>query len=268
MSKAKRMKKEQQKPWVYTLGIVVAALGILVSVLFLADGGSKPPVSTPSQTEVSSASVPETSSAAENSSAVSGAVSTVSSETGSSTTPETSSETSSSVSSEDTLSVGSDEPYSGETSETVDVNVSFPCVLAEGQLTANSLFQSTVMNPDAGNAMGSDVASFEVKNTSGQYLEYAEIAAVLPNGTVLEFVIRDLPADKTVWVFEKNNTEIKKNTVCSSVTCTVSFTADAPLMADKLAAEANGTAVTIRNLSGETLSDLSLGFHCLFDGDL
>ncbi len=263
MSKARRMRKKQPKTWVYALGVAAAALLILAAVLFLADGGNEPPVSTPSASDESSSVSEISSEAAESGSSVPDVTSAASSVPENSSVSETtSSESSSSV------PVSSQEPYSGVTSETVDVNVSFPCVLAEGQLTVNSLFQSTVMNPDAGGAMGSDVASLEVKNTSGQYMEYAEIEAVLPDGTVLEFEIRDLPADKSVWVFERNNTEIKKNTVCSSVTCTVSFTADAPLMADKLAAEASGTAVTIRNLTGETLSDLSLGFHCLFEEDL
>lgn len=252
MSKARRMKKEPVKPWVYAVGVMAVAVIILAAVLFFTGDGNEPPVGTSSQNTSSNVS-----SAAENSS------------TGSETTSSVSSSPESSSSSEvSSASVSSQEPYSGVTSETVDVNVSFPCVLAEGQLTVNSLFESTVMNPDAGGAMGTDVASLEVKNTSGQHLEYAEIEAVLPDGTVLEFEIRDLPADQSVWVFEKNNTTIKKNTVCTSVTCAVSFTAEAPLMADKLAAEASGTSVTIRNLSGETLSDLSLGFHCLFEEDL
>ena len=145
--------------------------------------------------------------------------------------------------------------------------VSLPFEVTGVQLTVRSLFQSTVLNPDANGAAGEDVASLEVENTSGRYMKSARLTVELQDGTTLEFLVKDLPAGKAALVFEVNNTRLAKDAVCADISAAADYGPDDPMPADMLAVEANGTTVTIRNLTDETLQGLTLVFKCLLDGD-
>ncbi|MBR4888076.1 MAG: hypothetical protein IKU17_02920 [Clostridia bacterium] len=253
MAKARRMRKEKTKPWLYAVGAVAVAVIVLAVVLF-STGESTPAVGG----ETSSETTLEENTYSTGSDGFSVITSTVS--TGSAEENETSSQVSLGT------EVSSSEEQAGSTVQTT--GVTFPGDVDEGRLKIHALFQSSILNPDAGNAMATDVASIEVGNISGQHLESAQITVVLSGGTVLEFVLYDLPAGQRAWVFDKNNTVLPKNAACSSVTCTAAYAAETPLMTDELSAEADGTAVTLTNLSDSELGDLTLVFRCLFEEDL
>ena len=145
--------------------------------------------------------------------------------------------------------------------------VTLPFEVPGVQLTVRSLFQSTVLNPDADGAPGEDVASLEVENTSGRYMKSARLTVELQDGTTLEFLVEDLPAGRVAWVFEVNNTKLAKDAVCADIFASAEYGPDDPMPADTLAVEVDGTTVTIRNLTDETLQGLTLVFKCLLDGD-
>lgn len=148
---------------------------------------------------------------------------------------------------------------------TVSHGVGLPYALDGGNLMALSLFPSSVSNPDCGEEPGEDLASLEVQNTSGRYLTRAEIELRLQSGETLRFVIEDLPAGKTVWAFDTANTPLAADAVCQAITCTADYAAEPPLAPDVLEITAEGTLVTLRNLTEEDLPGAEISFRCLFD---
>lgn len=150
----------------------------------------------------------------------------------------------------------------------VSHGVGLPYSLDSGSLSVVSLFPSTVSNPDAGDAMGNDVASLEVKNLSGRHLALAEIRILLQSGETLRFLIRDLPAGASVWAFDTENKTLAGDAVCTEITCTAEYEPQTPLSSDVLDITAEGTMVTVTNLTAEDIPDADISFRCLFDAAL
>ena len=126
--------------------------------------------------------------------------------------------------------------------------VVFPQTLEDGKLVVTSLFQYTGVNPDCGDEVGEDIAALAVTNQSDQYLSEAEITLKMDGGEQLVFQIMDVPAGQTVWVFERENTRYDAGSTCEQISCRASFEDKAPLL-EELAITAEGTAVTLTNLS-------------------
>ena len=75
----------------------------------------------------------------------------------------------------------------------------------------------------------------------------------------------DIPAGQTVWTFETGNGAYDLENACVSISCEASFEDAAPLLEDSLAAEVNGTSVTLTNISGAELTNLTVYCHCWFN---
>lgn len=159
---------------------------------------------------------------------------------------------------------GADGDASGNEKE--DPGIAFPYELADGKLTVNSLFPSSIENPDFGNAYGDDIASIEILNSSEEFLYEASVTVHLADGTDIPFTITNLPAGQTVWAFATDNTSIAAEAVCTDIDCSTQFSPEAPLMADQVSFEVQETEVTLHNLTSADLTDLSVGCHCQFDG--
>lgn len=144
--------------------------------------------------------------------------------------------------------------------------LTFPYDLDEGNLVINSLFQSSIENPDCGNVYAEDVASLEIVNQSGRFVESADITLTLGDGSQLHMKIQDIPDDQKVWVFECENVSFSSEDVCVSIDCDVHYLDEDPLMSDMVTVDAEGTTVTIVNHSEEVLGGLTVECHCLFDG--
>lgn len=144
--------------------------------------------------------------------------------------------------------------------------IQFPYELADGKLTANSLFPSSIDNPDFNGEYGDDIATLEIVNTSDEFLQEAAITVQLADGTTIPFAITNLPAGSTVWAFAANNASIQIDPACTDVACTAGFTAGMPVLADQVSFEVHETEVTLHNLTSTPLTNLSVGCHCLFDG--
>ena len=170
---------------------------------------------------------------------------------------------------EETAKVQEDVTESAEMSEeekNESQSLKFPYELEEGNLMIQSLFQSSVENPDCGNEYADDIASLEVINQSEKFLESAEITLYMSDGTELQMLLKDIPAGQKVWAFDIQNRTFADDTVCSAIDCNAVFLEEAPLLAGKVTAEANEVTVTLLNQTAETIRGLTVTCHCLFDG--
>lgn len=143
--------------------------------------------------------------------------------------------------------------------------LSFPYELEDGKLLVNSLFQSSIINPDCGGESGENIATLEVLNTSDEFLEEAKITVKMADGTEIPFVITNIPEGKKVWAFATDNSVIELNPFCEEITCESKFLDALSVMKGSLNYEVDETAVTLNNLTEESLTGITIGCHCLFD---
>lgn len=150
--------------------------------------------------------------------------------------------------------------------ETEPPSLPFPHPLEGGKLEVSSLFQFTGFNPDCGLAEGDNIASLSFTNCSGEYLRRAVFTVTLRDGTQFHFEAFDVPAGAGVMAFSTDNAAYDLSVPCDAITCEAEFEADAPLMADAVSVSVEGTAVTLTNLTGESLTNLVVNCHTLFEG--
>lgn len=150
--------------------------------------------------------------------------------------------------------------------ETEPPSLPFPHPLVGGKLEVSSLFQFTGFNPDFGLEEGDNIASLSFTNTSGEYLSSAVFTVVLRDGTQLHFEAFDVPAGASVMAFSTDNAVYDTSVPCDDITCEAKFEPEAPLMAEAVSFSVEGTAVTLTNLTGESLTNLVVHCHTLFEG--
>lgn len=138
----------------------------------------------------------------------------------------------------------------------------YPLILEDGKLEITNLFQYEGMNPDCSLATGKKVASLMLKNTSGDYLEEAKIDLTLVDGTVLHFVVMDLPAGKTAMVFETANTAAEENAGCAEAVCTASWAEGIEPLPEDIAVSVDGITVTVTNNTGHDIPELVISCRC------
>lgn len=146
-----------------------------------------------------------------------------------------------------------------------DQGLTFPYELEDGRLSIDSIFQFTGFNPDNENVEGENIAALTVVNQSEQHLASAQFTVKLADGAQLAFEVTDLPAGQKAMIFEKENQVYELDDVCEEITDTAEFEDASPVMADRLSAEVQETAVTLTNNSEEDLTDLLLHCHCVID---
>lgn len=164
---------------------------------------------------------------------------------------------------EETLSVQT-EPQSVELEATAAVEtteppiptVQFPLLVDDGRLEINSLFQFTGINPDCENQEGTDIASIVLKNLSGVYLAEAKITLTLLDGMQLNFVVTELPAGESAMAFSTENLSIPADAVCVSAVCETAFDPTAVTVSDQVTAEADGTHITLTNITDQDISQI------------
>ena len=139
--------------------------------------------------------------------------------------------------------------------------VVFPLVLENGKLEIENLIQYDGLNPDCGNQEGYDIAAVMVKNLSDTYLKSAEISMTSSNGSILTFVITDLPAGATVIAFSNENTAVETNMVFGDVICEAVFDAGANMADHLIDVSVDGTAITLQNRTNESLSNIVVYCH-------
>lgn len=145
--------------------------------------------------------------------------------------------------------------------------ISYPYELESGRLRIESLFQFTGFNPDCEGREGTDIAALQVVNTSGEHLTQADITLSMVDGSRIRFHIRDLPAGMSVMVFSDINVSIDNQDYCTAVSCTASFESTSPMMTDCVTVSTEGTSVTVTNVSGRTLTNVTVYCHCKLGTD-
>ena len=141
----------------------------------------------------------------------------------------------------------------------------FPLEL-EGGLTVSAMFPYSGMNPDAGLEFGEEIAGLQVTNTSDSHLSLAELTAVLDDGTELRFRVEDLPAGMSAMIFDPDSTVLEEGWRCGSLDGFAEFREKDPLQPGLVEVTADGIAITLKNVSGEDLTDLRVICHGLLDG--
>lgn len=145
--------------------------------------------------------------------------------------------------------------------------VEFPFSAEDGKLEIDSLFQFSGLNPDCAGAEGSDIAALQIKNVSEEHLKHAEIMMETNAGKQLRFVVEDLAPGTGAMVFDVENTQIDTNDVCVEVTCESSYEAQLPVMAEQIRVDVQETTVTLTNLTGEDLENLTVHCHCMMEDE-
>lgn len=164
---------------------------------------------------------------------------------------------------------GKDSSDSAKESEAEEIQeeqsgIEFPYETEDGKLVINSLFQSSIENPDCNNEMGEDIASMEITNQSDTFCASAEVVAIMPDGTEIPFSATNIPAGKTVWAFASDNAAIGQDAVFAEIRSTAVFQ-ESSLMEEQLSVEVNDTVITIQNLTQNEITDLTVCCHCLFE---
>jgi len=141
-----------------------------------------------------------------------------------------------------------------------------PFEIENGKLIVTALFTSDLMNPDAGNAYGTKVPAVQVQNATGEHLKRLELKIRTNGGETLNFVAVDIPAGRSVQMFETSNRSVDEDTVVyASVECTSVFEAETPVRPEDFSFSAKGTKVTVENLTMTVWSNLAVDFHTLVD---
>ena len=172
-----------------------------------------------------------------------------------------------------TEAVGDSENNTGtevETTGAVDEGkeaaaLQFPCLLEDGALEIESIFQFDGINPDCGNRDGDRTAALLVRNLSGSYLNSASVWVELSDGTEIVFSVSHLPAGKTALAFSVNNEDLPDDGVCSA--CRVDAVFEEDGFPEGLSVTVNETDITVTNETGEEMTRIDIYSHGVF-GDL
>ena len=146
--------------------------------------------------------------------------------------------------------------------EAENSEINFPYVSEDGNLQVTSLIQFTGPNMDAENVEGEDIAGIQVENLSEQYLKEAEITVRMENGIEYEFLIEDLPAGEETVAFDMANQAYDGQTKCQEIECTTQ-TSDASMAEDMLSITADGSVLTITNITEQEIENAVVIYRCM-----
>lgn len=141
----------------------------------------------------------------------------------------------------------------------------FPQKVDGEKLLVESLFQLSSMNPDCDDALGDNVASIQVENASGEYLESADIAVFLYDGTEFRFHLEDVPAGKKILAFDTENNVYDRESGVKEVNAEGKYLAEVSLMEEQITTAVDESGLKLKNISGNTLQNLTVKYHCLFE---
>ena len=152
----------------------------------------------------------------------------------------------------------------GSTEPTV-AELSLPYALEDGKLTVDTLFQFSGLNPDRQDEEAENVAAIQLTNTSQEHLAVVNITVTTTDGTTAAFTAYDIPSGMSAMVICTDNTVISNGAACAQITCDAVFASESPLAADKLAISVEGTEITVENISGEDLAQITVYCHSMLD---
>ena len=140
-----------------------------------------------------------------------------------------------------------------------------PYSMEGGKLTVDSILQFTGLNPDRQNEEAEDVAAIQLTNTSSEHLASLTVTVVTTEGATATFKAYDIPPGMGAMVMSPDNSPIESNPDCAQITCEAEFLPQSPLAADQLLISVMGTEITVENISGKDLSQITLYCHNMLD---
>ena len=155
----------------------------------------------------------------------------------------------------------------GNETQMAEKGIEFPYAVEGTGITIKSLSQASVPNPDSNGELVDDIACVEVENTGETYISNLEISLKMQDGTEFNFKITDMPAGTLVQAFDVNNTIYDEEIVCEEIkTENLKEEKGSQLMEDAIQISVDETIVTLTNITGEPLENLSIVCHCDMDG--
>ena len=165
---------------------------------------------------------------------------------------------------ENKTSDSGDTASSAAESEKTDGEQIIPYKIDDGKLIVESVFQLSGTNPDCNDEEGENIGSIQLKNSSEEFLEKADIIIKLDDGSQLTFRVEDIPAGKSVLAFDINNQVYDTKNAIEEITADTSYS-EASLLENKVSADTADLQITLENISGDTLENLTVTYHCIFD---
>lgn len=161
-----------------------------------------------------------------------------------------------------------EENLTSEPEETkITIYSQMPFLFEDGKLEIESIFQYTGLNPDAGWQDGVNTGAVVLTNRSDEYLETLNLEITLSDGTVLHYLICDIPAGKTVWAFDYENTAYAGDILLENVQYTASFRENSRITSDMITVSVDGMEIALTNVSGKDLHNLEMRCHSI-SGDV
>lgn len=140
-----------------------------------------------------------------------------------------------------------------------------PYSLENGKLSVDTVLQFTGLNPDRQDEWAEDVAAIMLTNNSQLHMASANITVVTSGGTAATFTAYDIPPGMSAMVVSPENTHIESNPGCIQIFCDAEFLPQLPLADDRLLISVVGTDITVENISGEDLSQITIYCHSMLD---
>lgn len=143
----------------------------------------------------------------------------------------------------------------------------FPMVIEDGKITVESVFQYSGINPDYNEEICEEIGALQLKNTSAEYLESADITVKLLDQTELEFRVEDIPAGASVIAFETKNTIYDDEKTVEEILADAAWQqTDSLLIEEKMSFAIDGISILATNTSDEVLQNVVVKYHCSLDG--
>lgn len=152
-----------------------------------------------------------------------------------------------------------------DTTEATIPALALPYFLEDGKLRIDSIFQFSGMNPDRQDEWAEDVAAIQLTNTSDEHLSSLTLTVVTTEGTAVSFQVSDIPPGVSALVMSPDNALLENNPDCAQILCEAVFLPQVPLATDQLLITVMGTEITVENISGDDLTDITLYCHSMLD---
>lgn len=134
----------------------------------------------------------------------------------------------------------------------------------EKNVSVESLFQFSGTNPDTGNE-GENIAALFVTNNGDEHIEKADIIVKIKDSEELHFYISDLPAGKSINVFETDDKQFNFSDQVVSIKGDVHFGKQDKDLEENVKIVVEETEITISNVSNKNIKDMIVHCHCALD---
>lgn len=149
--------------------------------------------------------------------------------------------------------------------EDVNEGLELPISLDSGKLSIDSFFQMDGFNPDCKNTEGSGIAAIVLKNESEEYLAKAELVLSLSDGQKIKYEICDLPSGKDTMAFSIDHLSVASDVKCLDIACEAVYKENQTEAFEKVSVSVDGIDVLVTNISGQSISRVTLYCHNLLD---